>query len=419
VKNVDWLKGGKLKAFSHHTPRIDENLANMKVTDDSWKPGKSVRQNKIVVCRQVQIDWLSRDKGTQGELITIISEASEEIYSSELIVSLIDKFWKSQLQTVMKYFFLPFCLNFAVVQVYMIFYITEMIQEPYSKTGLEIGIGFFFLTGQYVEIRQLCLKRGAYFELWNCLDQISLWLNLFIALRPQFPDYVSEHVIFLSASIAATVMWLKLFYWLRLFERSAVFIRLIAATLSDIDVFAIMLALNISMFGSAIFILHVENVKSGEAGFFEEPFENPLVDALVNQYLLGLGEFATDDIDGVNKILMWIFFLCATFITHVTFFNMLIAIMGDTFDRVMEMKEKQTVKERMNILADYSQIFQTKERVDKEEFLFSMKPVDSEEAGENDWAGKVAFIRKSIMLLKTQMNKHFESSSKNSNQAQN
>jgi len=51
VKNVDWLKGGKLKAFSHHTPRIDENLANMKVTDDSWKPGKSVRQNKIVVCR--------------------------------------------------------------------------------------------------------------------------------------------------------------------------------------------------------------------------------------------------------------------------------------------------------------------------------------------------------------------------------
>jgi len=35
---------------------------------------------------------------------------------------------------------------------------------------------------------------------------------------------------------------------------------------------------------------------------------------------------------------VWGFFIAATFITSITFLNMLIAIMGDTFSRVTEVK---------------------------------------------------------------------------------
>ena len=46
-------------------------------------------------------------------------------------------------------------------------------------------------------------------------------------------------------------------------------------------------------------------------------------------------------------------FISTTFITQITFLNMLIAIMGDTFDRASEVKEQSALKEKIDILADY------------------------------------------------------------------
>ena len=36
---------------------------------------------------------------------------------------------------------------------------------------------------------------------------------------------------------------------------------------------------------------------------------------------------------------IWLLFIASTFITQITFLNMLIAIMGDTYDRVSENKD--------------------------------------------------------------------------------
>ena len=48
-----------------------------------------------------------------------------------------------------------------------------------------------------------------------------------------------------------------------------------------------------------------------------------------------MGDFVYDDYNnGESSILVWVFFLTATFIMCVVFMNMLIAIMGDTFGSV-------------------------------------------------------------------------------------
>ena len=46
-------------------------------------------------------------------------------------------------------------------------------------------------------------------------------------------------------------------------------------------------------------------------------------------------------------------FIVATFLTQITILNMLIAIMGDTFGKVTDIKEQAGLKEKINILADY------------------------------------------------------------------
>ena len=64
--------------------------------------------------------------------------------------------------------------------------------------------------------------------------------------------------------------------------------------------------------------------------------------------MLSLGEFTTDNYEEDGKdSLVWIMFILTTFITQITFLNMLIAIMGDTFARVSEVKEQSALQEKI------------------------------------------------------------------------
>ena len=52
-------------------------------------------------------------------------------------------------------------------------------------------------------------------------------------------------------------------------------------------------------------------------------------------------------------------FLGATFFTQITMLNMLIAIMGDTFDRISEKKKLYETRTKLDILADYADNIRT------------------------------------------------------------
>ena len=70
--------------------------------------------------------------------------------------------------------------------------------------------------------------------------------------------------------------------------------------------------------------------------------------------MLGLGEFSTDQYgEEASDVIIWLVFIATTFITQITFLNMLIAIMGDTFARVSEVKDQSALSEKIKILADY------------------------------------------------------------------
>ena len=69
------------------------------------------------------------------------------------------------------------------------------------------------------------------------------------------------------------------------------------------------------------------------------------MDMLINQYLLALGDFNLEAfVKGPQTALCFIFFLLATLIAHITMLNMLIAIMSDTFDKIMENRSINTIK---------------------------------------------------------------------------
>lgn len=115
--------------------------------------------------------------------------------------------------------------------------------------------------------------------------------------------------------------------------------------------------------------------------------------------MLSLGEFDTESfgLEG-GDILVWIIFIITTFITQITFLNMLIAIMGDTFARVSEIKDQSALVEKIRILADYVIVVRREsvERGDLNRFIYAISPktLGQDEAG--SWEGTVTQLKKAI-----------------------
>lgn len=93
------------------------------------------------------------------------------------------------------------------------------------------------------------------------------------------------------------------------------------------------------MFANSTLLLDQSRLESNDGdGFITPVFGIPFLDAFIRTYLVALGEYEIDQFTGFDSPLVWIYFLMATFIVQIIFMNLLIAIMGDTFDRVQDLK---------------------------------------------------------------------------------
>ena len=131
-------------------------------------------------------------------------------------------------------------------------------------------------------------------------------------------------------------MWFSLFDKLRLFAKTAFYIKLVFQTIKSSSQFFLIFFISIMAIGSSLFVLNQN--RSDEDTIQTDITSVWVFDAIINQYLLALGSF-----DQLNNfagheasVLIYIFFVIATFFTQITFLNMIISIMGDVYDEVRE-----------------------------------------------------------------------------------
>ena len=75
---------------------------------------------------------------------------------------------------------------------------------------------------------------------------------------------------------------------------------------------------------------------------------------------------------------------------------MLIAVMGDTFDKVNERKNQAELQEKIKILADYVWIVSAKDFSGRSSYIFVSRPREVQDGEETEWQGKLAAIRQTI-----------------------
>ena len=73
--------------------------------------------------------------------------------------------------------------------------------------------------------------------------------------------------------------------------------------------------------------------------------------------MLMLGEFHMDGFErNLNTVVCYGVFIASTFLSQITLLNMLIAIMGDTYDRVQEKRAMLEIKSHISQLANMRRI---------------------------------------------------------------
>ena len=108
-------------------------------------------------------------------------------------------------------------------------------------------------------LRLVTLKSKFFNDPWMCLDFLTSYINFsvqmmcIVDLLDKADFYAANTILFLS-SFAVFMMWLKVFYWCRLFGRFAYFIKLIIETVIESWPFMKMCFVVLSAYGSFLWV---------------------------------------------------------------------------------------------------------------------------------------------------------------------
>ena len=131
----------------------------------------------------------------------------------------------------------------------------------------------------------------------------------------------------------------KSFDWLRAFEDTSFLIMLISETIYDIRYFMVLFIISLVMFAFPLSILNNINLLADENPLIGDLTGFGPMDAILKQYeevLAGFGPNSFAETQPMMSVFTIIIFICTTFFTQITMLNMLIALMGDTFDKITE-----------------------------------------------------------------------------------
>jgi hypothetical protein len=182
-------------------------------------------------------------------------------------------------------------------------------------------------------------------------------------------------------------MWAKLFYFGRIFFSTAAMIRMVIEITYDMKYFLMVLLIAIAGFGNCFMILARNYDK-------EELFTgNNYWRSFIYAYNQALGEFDTEAFEDTDKYYLYFIWFLNTMISLIVFLNMLIAIMGDTFDRVQETSENNMLKELASIMVENEMLINRAAIFKDAKYIIVIQEEKAEESAIS-WEGRLQTLKK-------------------------
>lgn len=144
-------------------------------------------------------------------------------------------------------------------------------------------------------------------------------------------------------------MWIKIFYFLRIFRQTGFFVNMLLNVVTSIKTFFLLYLLILCSFGCSYFIM-----TPSEGG--------GILYNLNYSYLLGLGEFDMEWDNYRVPTMMQLFFLVSTLVVLVVMMNLLIAIVSTAYEDVIQTTQEANDFERANLISDVEQFIPVAKR---------------------------------------------------------
>lgn len=285
-----------------------------------------------------------------------LKSCGTEVFRSEAVQNLIAFRWEITYKYVFWRQLIPYLVYFAVYLFYAVYIysVTDNIVDAFKKGAGQAMLEFstqtvlflfssFFL---YTEIKQLVIKKPQlYFaEVWNYVDIVPPCLIILLILLDLFDKQdaddldgsglISPGGKYTMQAIANLFMWLKLFYFMRVFRSTGFFVNMFFRMVEESSTFfMIYLLINIAFFIS-FYIMSGHQVN------------------IFWVYLLGLGEFDTEYAEMPAPFGMLIFFIGASLVIMVVMLNILIALISTAYESVTEEVQESNDFERLSLISE-------------------------------------------------------------------
>lgn len=241
--------------------------------------GPQKKQNTYVSVSKFNLSWLYQDGQDYLNLVRILNESQNNtiIFDTEFVDNLLSEFWEKYWTKLFYQMFLPFvgymlsAITFMYVSLFRSAYVYD--DAWYTKAWVVWTLGIvtfvFWIQECYLEFIQLMghvgkrnkLKCDMNFflsiDIFNLNDkcQLTALLILLVTNLINVSLLGLGNVSILSAFVTFSLI-LKFYEWLRIFEKPAFYIRLIAETIKDVRAFFILFVAALMMFGAPLIMLN-------------------------------------------------------------------------------------------------------------------------------------------------------------------
>jgi hypothetical protein len=193
---------------------------------------------------------------------------------------------------------------------------------------------------------------------------------------------LEEHRLIKITVILSLFLWVSFYYMWRLEADFAFYVSMLGATISDLTAFLFFYFM-IIVSGATVWIVtfNWENTLNSELvsddqynTIFTQYSDHAEVDSFISVWNLALGDFKLENYANKTTIMPFLAFLLISLITNIVFLNMMIAVMSDTFNKMTEKRERNGLRERTMLYADFMQLLRIDSYLDKNRFLYIVTP---------------------------------------------
>lgn len=209
--------------------------------------------------------------------------------------------------------------------------------------------------------------------------------------------------------MALIILWIKLFYFLRVYDSTSQLIRMIIEIVNDMKNYLIVLTIGIVGFTGGLFIM-----QQGLDGLLDETNEkewennrfvgDSLFKAFIYTYRMTLGDFQLDAFGVFEEkglifefYFLWIIFIAGSLFLVIVLLNLLIAIMGETFSRVQEALVNLSIRERVLLVSENESLFDRHKLFKNAQYLVIISLKKIEGSQEDSVEGHIDQLRTDLV----------------------